>query len=99
MSNRIEHSVAIAAYAKAKGIDTATAGKLFRSRLRTSFAKIAKSDGTNYGSKGKVKRQANDKRPWGTHSRAVLADLFPEVSAFKRAPREAKVTEPAPVEA
>lgn len=86
-STRIEHSAAIAAYAQAKGIDTSSAGKLFRSRLRTNFAKVSKGDATHYGAKGTVKKQANDKRPWGTHSRTVLSELFPEVPAFARTPR------------
>lgn len=90
---RIEHSAAIAAYAQAKNIDTARAGKLFRSRLRTNFDVIAKRDATNYGAKGKVKRTANDQRPWGSHSRAVLAEVFSDVPAFKRTPkRTAKAT-------
>ena len=72
---RIDHSAAIAAYAKAKGIDTTRAGKLFRARLRANFETIAKRDPKNYGPKGTFKREANDKRPWGTHSRAVLKDL------------------------
>lgn len=72
---RIEHSAAIALYAKAKGIDTTKAGKLFRARLRANFDVIAKKDAKNYGAKGAFKQQYNDKRPWGTHSRAVLKEL------------------------
>lgn len=72
---RIEHSAAIAQYAKAKGIDTTKAGKLFRARLRANFDVIAKNDPKHYGAKGTVKRNANDKRPWGTHSRKTLKEL------------------------
>jgi hypothetical protein len=72
---RIEHSVAIAQYAKAKKIDTTKAGKLFRARLRANFDVIAKRDPKHYGPKGTFKNVANDKRPWGTHSRAVLKEL------------------------
>lgn len=87
---RIEHSAAIRAYATAKNIDTTRAGKLFRSRLRSSFATLAKLDAKSYGPKGTVKREANDRRPWGTHSRKALAEIFPEVPAFVRAPRTRK---------
>jgi hypothetical protein len=72
---RIDHSAAIAQYAKAKGIDTTRAGKLFRARLRANFDTIAKCDAKHYGKNGTFKREANDKRPWGTHSRSVLKDL------------------------
>lgn len=72
---RIEHSAAIALYAKQKGIDTTRAGKLFRARLRANFDTIAKRDTKHYGAKGSVKVRANDQRPWGTHSRAILKDL------------------------
>jgi hypothetical protein len=72
---RIEHSAAIAAYAKARNIDTTRAGKLFRARLRSNFATIAKNDPKHYGPKGTFKVNANDKRPWGSHSRATLKQL------------------------
>lgn len=95
---RIDHSAAIAAYAKAKNIDTTRAGKLFRSRLRSSFATLAKLDAKNYGAKGTIKREANDRRPWGTHSRAALASVFPEVTTFARTPRKAKAPVSTPTE-
>lgn len=72
---RIDHSAAIAQYAKARGIDTTRAGKLFRARLRSNFDTIAKNDPKHYGPKGTVKQNANDKRPWGDHSRATLKSL------------------------
>lgn len=72
---RIEHSALIAQYAKAKGIDTTRAGKLLRARLRSNFDTIAKGDPKHYGAKGAFKQRANDKRPWGSHSRKVMKDL------------------------
>lgn len=87
---RMEHSAAIATYAKAKGIDTTRAGKLYRSRLRSNFARIAKNDPKHYGAKGSVKREANDRRPWASQSRTTLALVFPEVPAFARKARAPK---------
>jgi len=89
-TTRIDHSAAIAAYAKAKNIDTTRAGKLFRSRLRSSFATLAKADPKQYGPKGAIKREANDRRPWGSHSRTALAQVFPEVPTFARKPKARK---------
>lgn len=74
-SPRVEHSDAIAAYAKLKGIDNVRAGKLFRSRLRANFDIIAKKDPKHYGAKGTIKKVSNNNAPWGSHSRAVLRDL------------------------
>lgn len=74
-SARVDHSKAIKDYATLKGIDTTRAGKLFRARLRANFDTISKRDPKHYGKKGAFKQIANDKRPWGTHSRAVLRDL------------------------
>lgn len=74
-SARVDHAAAIVAYAKIKNVDTTRAGKLFRARLRANFDTIAKRDPKHYGAKGQFKVTANDKRPWGDHSRAVLKDL------------------------
>jgi hypothetical protein len=71
-SERVEHSAAIAQYARMKNVDTTRAGKLFRARLRAQFAVVAKQDPRHYGANGKYKIEANDKRPWGDHSRATL---------------------------
>lgn len=71
---RIEHSAAIATYAKAKGIDDSRAGKQFRAVLRANVDKIRSADPTFKHSKNS---------PWPSHSRKVLAELFPSVGAFK----------------
>ena len=71
---RVEHSAAIAAYAKAKGIDDSRAGKQFRAVLRANMDKIKTADPS-------FKHDKN--APWPSHSRKVLADLFPTVAAFK----------------
>ena len=89
---RVDHSAAIATFAKHKGIDTTSAGKLYRSRLRSSFATIAKNDPKNYGPKGTIKREANDRRPWSSQARTTLALVFPEVPAFAKAPRAKRNT-------
>lgn len=73
---RIDHSALIAAFASAKGVDTVRAGKLMRGKLRANFARVAELDGEHYGPNGSVKREANDKRPWTTHSRAVARDVL-----------------------
>lgn len=69
----IEHSAAIAAFAKAKDIDTTRAGKQFRAVLRSKSADYVKAGG-----------KAHEKNaPWPAHPRKALAELFPSVTAFK----------------
>lgn len=69
----IEHSAAIAAYAKSKDIDTVRAGKQFRAVLRANNDKYLKAGG-----------KAHEKNaPWPAHPRKALAALFPSVPAFK----------------
>lgn len=70
---RVEHSAAIAAYAKHKGIDEVRAGKQFRAVLRANVATYVKNGGTKH-----VKNT-----PWGSHPRKALAALFPNVKSFK----------------
>lgn len=72
-SARIEHSAAIAAYAKAKGIDDVRAGKQFRAVLRANTADYVKAGGAKH-----VKNT-----PWGSHPRKALAKLFPNVKAYR----------------
>lgn len=69
----VEHSAAIAAYAKAKKIDTTRAGKLFRAKLRANTDAYKKN-----GGKPHVKNA-----PWGAHPRKALAAIFPDVPTFK----------------
>lgn len=69
----VEHSAAIASYAKAKNIDTTRAGKLFRARLRGNPDVYVKN-----GGKPHVKNA-----PWSAHPRKALAAIFPDVPAFK----------------
>jgi hypothetical protein len=75
VSDRIDHSSAIAQYASMKNIDTVRAGKLFRSRLRANFAVVCEKDPANYGPEGTFKVGANDKRPWGSHNVDTLRAL------------------------
>lgn len=70
---RVEHSAAIAAYAKSKGIDEVRAGKQFRAVLRANVATYVKNGGTKH-----VKNT-----PWGSHPRKALVVLFPNVKSFK----------------
>jgi hypothetical protein len=72
-ASRIEHSAAIAAYAKAKGIDDVRAGKQFRAVLRANTAEYVKNGGAKH-----VKNT-----PWGSHPRKALAKLFPNVKAYR----------------
>ena len=69
----IEHSAAIAAYAKAKDIDTTRAGKQFRAVLRANADKYVKAGG----------KQHAKNAPWPAHPRKALRELFPTVPAFK----------------
>lgn len=72
-ASRVEHSAAIAAFAKAKGIDDVRAGKQFRAVLRANADTYVKNGGTKH-----VKNT-----PWGSHPRKALRALFPNVKAFK----------------
>jgi hypothetical protein len=72
-STRVEHSAAIASYAKAKNIDTVRAGKLFRAKLRANTEAYRKNGGTAH-----VRGSA-----WGSHPRKALAAIFPDVKAFR----------------
>jgi len=74
---RMDHSAAIAAFAKHHGIDTVRAGKRFRARIRANTDVTAKLDKS---SKPHVKNAQYD-----SHSVVVLRTIFPEVPAFKRA--------------
>lgn len=69
----IEHSAAIAAYAKSKDIDTVRAGKQFRAVLRANAAKYIKAGG----------KEHTPNAPWPAHPRKALATLFPSVPSFK----------------
>ena len=69
----IEHSAAIAAYAKARNIDTARAGKLFRARLRANIDAYTSNGGKTH-EKG---------APWPAHPRKALTEIFPNVQAFR----------------
>lgn len=69
----IDHSAAIAAYAKAKNIDTTRAGKQFRAVLRSNADTYVKNGGKKHAKNA----------PWGTHPRKALLALFPTVKAFK----------------
>ena len=69
----IEHSAAIAAYAKAKNIDTTRAGKLFRARLRANPDVYKKNGGKPHAKNS----------PWPAHPRKALAAIFPDVKSFK----------------
>lgn len=69
----IEHSAAIAAYAKARNIDTARAGKLFRARLRANIDAYTSNGGKTH-EKG---------APWPAHPRKALAEIFPNVQTFR----------------
>jgi hypothetical protein len=70
---RIEHSAAIAAFAKARGIDEVRAGKQFRAILRANADRYVKLGGAKH-----VKNT-----PYGSHPRKALAALYPNVKAFK----------------
>lgn len=69
----IEHSAAIAAYAKAKNISADKAGKQFRARLRANSEAYVKNGG----------KQHTKNTPWSAHPRKALAAIFPDVTAFK----------------
>lgn len=70
---RVEHSAAIASYAKAKNIDTVRAGKMFRAKLRANVEVYRKNGGTAH-----VRGSA-----WGSHPRKALAAIFPDVKSFR----------------
>lgn len=74
-SRTIEHSAAIAAYAKAKKIDDTRAGKLFRAKLRANVDVLKKHKSPSAGHK--------KNEPWRPHSRVALRELFPDVPTFK----------------
>lgn len=71
----IEHSAAIAAYAKAAKLDEVRAGKLFRAKLRANVAVLNKHKSPS------AKHAKNS--PWPAHSRSALKELFPNVPQFK----------------
>lgn len=68
----IDHSAAIAAYAKAKNVDTTKAGKQFRAVLRSNADTYEKN-----GGKAHTKNA-----PWGDHPRKALKAIFPTIKAF-----------------
>jgi hypothetical protein len=79
---RIEHSAAIAAYARAHPTDPT--GKGFRAHMRRNFSRMTKMDPTAYGPKG-TKRATNDRVPWPAHKASVLREVFASDAAFLNA--------------
>lgn len=49
--------------------------KVVRGMLRRSFSDLAKAAPASYGSKGKIKTIANDRRPWGPIPASVAKNL------------------------
>lgn len=66
------------AFAQQKNISTADAGKILRRKLRSTnvWSALTEADPANYGKDGKVKNDANDRRPWGTLPRTFVRDVL-----------------------